>query len=86
MEPGLSSTQLLWSRVERRCDGWSNHRKALTNWRLHWGHFESLAFRAFDEILIFGHWLSKMLKLALALGAFFLKNAFTISLVNYFQN
>ena len=42
-------------------------------------HLESLAFRAFDKILMFGHWLSKTLKLALASGAFFLKIAFTIS-------
>ena len=39
----------------------------------------SLAFRAFDKILLFGHWLSKTLKLALAFGAFLLKLAFTIS-------
>jgi len=40
---------------------------------------ESLAFRAFDKTIIFGHWLSKTLKLALASRAFLLKNAFTIS-------
>ena len=71
---------------ERRYDRWSNHRKASTDWWLHWGYLESLAFKAFDKILIFGYWLSKTLKLALAFGAFLLENAFTISLVNYFQN
>ena len=39
---------------------------------------ESLAFRAFDKIIIFGHWLSKTQKLALASRAFLLKKAFTI--------
>ena len=71
---------------ERRYDRWSNHRKASTDWWLHWGYLESLAFKAFDKILIFGYWLSKTLKLALAFRAFLLENAFTISLVNYFQN
>ena len=33
--------------------------RASTDWRLHWGYDESLAFRAFDKIIIFGHWLSK---------------------------
>ena len=41
---------------------------------------ESLAFRAFDKTIIFGHWLSKTQKLALAYGAFHLKKAFTILL------
>ena len=67
------------------CDGWSNHRKASKDWQLHWGHLESLAIRAFDKILIFGHWLSKMLKLVLAFKDLLLKNAFTISLENNFQ-
>ena len=40
---------------------------------------ESLAFRAFDKTIIFGHWLSKTQKLALASGAFLLKKASTIS-------
>ena len=71
---------------ERRYDRWSNHRKTSTDWWLHWGYLESLAFKAFDKILIFGYWLSKTLKLALAFRAFLLENAFTISLVNYFQN
>ena len=40
---------------------------------------ESLAFRAFDKTIIFGHWLSKTQKLALAFEAFLLKKAYTIS-------
>ena len=41
---------------------------------------ESLAFRAFDnKTIIFGHWLSKTQKLALASEAFLLKKASTIS-------
>ena len=40
---------------------------------------ESLAFRAFDKTIIFGHWLSKTHKLALASGVFLLKKALTIS-------
>ena len=40
---------------------------------------ESLAFRAFDKTIIFGHWLSKTQKLALASRAFLLKKASTIS-------
>ena len=43
------------------------------------GRHESLAFRAFDKIVIFGHWVSKAHKLALAFGAFLLKKASTIS-------
>ena len=40
---------------------------------------ESLAFRAFDKIIIFGHWLSKTQKLAFASGAFLLKKVSTLS-------
>ena len=40
---------------------------------------ESLAFRAFDKTIIFGHWLSKTQKLALASRDFLLKKASTIS-------
>ena len=40
---------------------------------------ESFAFRAFDKTIIFGNWLSKTQKLALAFRAFLLKKAFTIS-------
>ena len=36
---------------------------------------ESLTFRAFDKTIIFGHWLSKTQKLALASEAFLLKKA-----------
>ena len=71
---------------ERRHDGWLSSREASTGWWLHWGHLESLAFRAFNRILIFGHWLSKTLKLALASGAFFFENCFYYILANYFQN
>ena len=39
---------------------------------------ESLAFRALDKTIIFGHWLSKIQKLALTSGAFFLEKASTI--------
>ena len=46
---------------------------------------ERLAFRAFDETIIFGHWLSKTQKLALASGAFLLKKAFTISQQTIFK-
>ena len=41
---------------------------------------ESLASRSFDKTMIFGHWLSKTRKLALAFGDFLLKNASTISI------
>ena len=40
---------------------------------------ESLAFRAFDKTIIFGHWISNTQKLALASGAFLLKKASTLS-------
>ena len=40
---------------------------------------ESFAFRVFDKTIIFGNWLSKTQKLALAFGAFLLKKASTIS-------
>ena len=40
---------------------------------------EGSAFRAFDKIIIFGHWLSKTQKLALTFGAFLLKKASNIS-------
>ena len=46
---------------------------------------ESLAFRAFHKTIIYGHWLSKTQKLALASGAFLLKKAFYYILVDYFQ-
>ena len=52
---------IVQSAREHHCDGWLND----------WGYLESLAFRAFDKILIVGHWLSKTLKLALASKAFF---------------
>ena len=52
---------IVQSACEHHCDGWLND----------WGYLESLAFRAFDKILIVRHWLSKTLKLALASGAFF---------------
>ena len=59
--------------------------RALIDQRLHWGHDESLAFRAFDKTIIFGHWLSKTQKLALATGAFLLKKASTISQQTFFK-
>ena len=40
---------------------------------------DSLAFRAFDKTIIFGHWLSKTQKLALTFEALILKKASTIS-------
>ena len=46
---------------------------------------ESLAFRAFDKTIIFGHWLSKTQKLALVSRAFLLKKAFTISQYTIFK-
>ena len=46
---------------------------------------ESLAFRAFDKTIIFGHWLSKILKLALTSGAFLFEKGFYYILVDYFQ-
>ena len=83
--PYHSSTSREMKAHERRHDGWSSNREASTGWRLHWGNLESLAFRGFNRILIFGHWLSKTLKLALASGAFFLKIAFTISQQTIFK-
>ena len=71
---------------ERRRDGLSSSCEASTNWRLHCGYLESLGFRTFDKILIFGHWLSKTLKLALASGTFHFEKCFYYILVNYFQN
>ena len=68
--PELLGWQLLRARVERRCDEWLNRLEALADCRLHLENFESLAFRAFDKILIIGHWPSKTLKLALASRAF----------------
>ena len=46
---------------------------------------ESLAFRVFDKTIIFGHWLWKTRKLALASRAFLLKNTFTISQQTIFK-
>ena len=46
---------------------------------------ESLAFRAFDKAIIFGNWLSKTRKLALASGAFLFEKGFYYILVDYFQ-
>ena len=40
---------------------------------------ESLAFRAFEKTIIFGHWLSKTQKLELASVTFLLKKSITIS-------
>ena len=71
---------------ERRRDGLSSSCEASTDWQLHCGYLESLAFRTFDKILIFGHWLSKTLKLALASGTFHFEKCFYYILVNYFQN
>ena len=75
-------------KIEKACkcqrDGWLISCEVSTNWRIHWGHLESLAFRALDRILNFGHWLSKTLNLALAFGAFFVENCFYYILVNYF--
>ena len=46
---------------------------------------KSLAFRAFDKTIIFGHWLPKTQKLALASGAFLFEKGFYYILVDYFQ-
>ena len=46
---------------------------------------ESLAFRGFDKTIIFGHWLSKTQKLALASRAFLFEKDFYYILVDYFQ-
>ena len=46
---------------------------------------ESFAFRAFDKTIIFGHWLSKTWKLALASETFLFENGFYYILVNYLQ-
>ena len=74
-----------------RHGGWSNEGRATTVFPLSrsrlgvdrlvtlLGIDESLAFRAFDKTIIFGHWLSKTQKLALASRVFLLKKASTIS-------
>ena len=46
---------------------------------------ETLAFRAFDKTIIFGHWLLKTQKLALASGAFLLKKTSTLSQQTIFK-
>ena len=46
---------------------------------------ETLAFRAFDKTIIFGHWLLKTHKLALASGAFLLKKTSTLSQQTIFK-
>ena len=46
---------------------------------------EHLAFRVFDKTIIFGHWLPKTRKLALASGAFLFEKGFYYILVDYFQ-
>ena len=46
---------------------------------------ESLAFTAFDKTIIFGHWLSKTQKLALASRGFPFEKGFYYILVDYFQ-
>ena len=46
---------------------------------------KSLAFRAFDKTIIFGHWLPKTQKLALASGAFLFEKGFYYILVDNFQ-
>ena len=44
---------------------------------------ESLAFRAFDKTIIFGHWLSKTWELSLASKAFLFEKGFYYILVDY---
>ena len=46
---------------------------------------ESLAFRVFDKTIIFGHWLLKTQKLALAPGPFPFEKDLYYILVDYFQ-
>ena len=46
---------------------------------------ESLAFRAFDKTIIFGHWLSKTWELSLASKAFLFEKGFYYILLEYFQ-
>ena len=70
-----------WWVVERRLGGgFTLHlRPGIDRLETSLGIYKSLAFRAFDETIIFGHWLLKTRKLALASRAFLLEKASTIS-------
>ena len=69
---GSVATAGVWMKAQR----FSVLGLASTDWQ---------ALRAFDKTIIFGHWLSKTQKLALASGAFLLKKASTISYQNIFK-
>ena len=46
---------------------------------------ESLAFRAFDKTIIFGHWLSKNMGIGISLWGFPFEKGFYYILADYFQ-
>ena len=80
-----------------RHDGWSNEgtvaavvslsrsRPGVDRLTTPLGIDESLAFRAFDKTIIFGHWLSKNTEIGISLRVFPFEKGFYYILVDYFQ-
>ena len=74
--------------VERRPDngGFSlQQRPSVDKLATPLGIDESLAFRAFDKTIIFGHWLSKNMGIGISLWGFPFEKGFYYILADYFQ-